>query len=77
MEELLLDIIAAIRKRGDAVPGDELADMILAHIKRTGAVRSECSKRRLLPFCLRLKQRGGAALGSRRRRSRSLSGRSA
>ncbi len=56
MEELLLDIIAAIRKRGDAVPGDELADMILAHIKRTGAVRSECSKRRLLPFYLRLKR---------------------
>ncbi len=55
MEELLLDIAAAVRSRGP-LPGDELARIILDHIKRTGATRSACSKRRLLPFYLHVKQ---------------------
>lgn len=55
MDEVLRDIIEAVRARG-ALSGTELGTILNRHNKRVGGSRRAFSKKRMLPYYLRLKE---------------------
>lgn len=55
MEQIILDILDALR-RGETVDDRALVKLVNAQAKRTGAEKRTYAKRRLLPFCQRVKR---------------------
>ena len=55
MEQIILNILEALR-RGETVDDKALVKLIHAEARREGADKRDLAKRRLLPFCQRVKR---------------------
>ena len=56
MEDFILDILARIRELGRALAANELEDIVRAHNQGIRENKSHISKRRALPFFLKVRE---------------------